>query len=96
MSFIGIPADFLRVPIGPPYDAGHAFRALRRKHLQEPPLTAGQDVPSEDPAPDQKLEQRQAGRDRPCGYLPSCRHRCANRRRCSPCTSGRTKTLPLS
>jgi RNA polymerase sigma factor (sigma-70 family) len=37
----------------------HAFRVLRRKHLQALPLDAAADVPSEDPAPDQRLEQRQ-------------------------------------
>jgi len=37
----------------------HAFRVLRRKHLQTLPLTAADDVPSQDPAPDHRLEQRQ-------------------------------------
>jgi RNA polymerase sigma factor (sigma-70 family) len=37
----------------------HAFRVLRRKHLQTLPLTAADDVPSEEPAPDHRLEQRQ-------------------------------------
>src|SRR5215470_3354391 len=37
----------------------HAFRGLRRKHIQVLPLEAGADVPSEDPAPDHRLEQRQ-------------------------------------
>jgi RNA polymerase sigma factor (sigma-70 family) len=37
----------------------HAFRVLRRKHLQVLPLTAAAEVPSEEPAPDHSLEQRQ-------------------------------------
>jgi RNA polymerase sigma factor (sigma-70 family) len=37
----------------------HAFRVLRRKHLQALPLTAAAEVPSEEPAADYSLEQRQ-------------------------------------
>jgi RNA polymerase sigma factor (sigma-70 family) len=37
----------------------HAFRLLRRKHLEAIPLTAADDVASEEPAPDHRLEQRQ-------------------------------------
>jgi RNA polymerase sigma factor (sigma-70 family) len=37
----------------------HAFRVLRRKHLQVLPLTAAAGVPSEEPAADCSLEQRQ-------------------------------------
>src|SRR5215475_9470221 len=37
----------------------HAFRRLRRKHLESVPLTAADDVPSEEPAPDHQVEQRQ-------------------------------------
>jgi RNA polymerase sigma factor (sigma-70 family) len=37
----------------------HAFRVLRRKHLQLLPLTAAAGVPSEEPAADCRLEQRQ-------------------------------------
>ena len=36
-----------------------AFRVLRRHHVQVLPLEAGADVPSEEPAPDHRLEQRQ-------------------------------------
>src|ERR1700704_1171514 len=36
-----------------------AFRVLRRKHLQALPLTEAETVPSEEPAPDHQLEQRQ-------------------------------------
>ena len=37
----------------------HAFRMLRRKHLEAIPLTAANDVPSDEPLPDHRLEQRQ-------------------------------------
>jgi RNA polymerase sigma factor (sigma-70 family) len=37
----------------------HVFRVLRRKRLQELPLEAGADVASEEPAADDRLEQRQ-------------------------------------
>src|SRR6202022_3793023 len=35
------------------------FRLLRRKHLEALPLAAADEVPSEEPAPDHRLEQRQ-------------------------------------
>ncbi len=37
----------------------HAFRVLRRKQLEAVPLTAADDVPSDDALPDHRLEQRQ-------------------------------------
>jgi RNA polymerase sigma factor (sigma-70 family) len=37
----------------------HAFRTLRRKHLEVLPLEAAEDVPSDHTSPDDKLEQRQ-------------------------------------
>src|SRR5262245_21812160 len=37
----------------------YAFRLLRRKHLESVPLTAADDVPSEEPAPDHQVEHRQ-------------------------------------
>jgi RNA polymerase sigma factor (sigma-70 family) len=37
----------------------HAFRVLRRKRMQALPLAAAAEVPSEEPAPDHRLEQRQ-------------------------------------
>jgi RNA polymerase sigma factor (sigma-70 family) len=37
----------------------HSFRLLRRRHLEALPLAAADDVPSEEPAPDHRLEQRQ-------------------------------------
>src|SRR5262249_22321575 len=37
----------------------HAFRIMRRKHLETLPLSAADDVPSEEPAPDHRAEQRQ-------------------------------------
>src|SRR5215475_2407787 len=37
----------------------HAFRILRRKHLETLPLAAANDMPSEEPAPDHRVEQRQ-------------------------------------
>src|SRR5215475_7288035 len=37
----------------------HAFRIMRRKHLETLPLAAANDMPSEEPAPDHRVEQRQ-------------------------------------
>jgi RNA polymerase sigma factor (sigma-70 family) len=37
----------------------HAFRVLRRKQLEADPLTAADNVPSDEPLPDHRLEQRQ-------------------------------------
>jgi RNA polymerase sigma factor (sigma-70 family) len=37
----------------------HALRVLRRKQLEAVPLTAADDVPSDDALPDHRLEQRQ-------------------------------------
>jgi len=36
-----------------------AFRVLRRRHLESLPLAAADDVPSDEPAPDHRLDQRQ-------------------------------------
>ena len=73
----------------------HAFRVLRRKQLEAVPLTAADDVPSDEPLPDHRLEQRQQAAAA-LSQSPSCRMSCANRRRCSSCTNARTRTLPRS
>jgi DNA-directed RNA polymerase specialized sigma24 family protein len=69
----------------------HAFRAVRRKHLEEFPLDAAAGVASTETASDDRVEQRQqihAVLAAIAGLPPGC----ASQRCCFTCTNARTRT----